>query len=164
LGGNNKVGTPKTANAYRVVDLHPDFASLLKAFLRDRRKGFIFQTTSGKPVTQTNLLRRELHPLLESLDIPPCGFHAFRRFRNTYLRQQHRPESLLKFWMGHSAKGMSDLYDKSSEDLAYRKDVSKAMGVGFTLPETLTAKRPKPVLSGATGVLRDTMETEAIPC
>jgi integrase len=164
-GGNNKVGTPKTANAYRVVDLCPDVAALLRTFLGDRRKGFLFQTTSGKPVTQTNLLRRELHPLLDTLGISRCGFHAFRRFRNTFLRQSRCPDSLLKFWMGHSAKGdMSFLYDKSSEDLSYRKDVSRAMGIGFTLPEVLTAKRPKPALSGVTDVLRETVAVEVNPC
>ena len=163
-GGNGKVGTPKTANAYRIVDLHPDVAALLKQFIGDRSSGFIFQTSSRKPVTQTNLLRRELHPLLADLGIKLCGFHSFRRFRNTFLRQQRCPDSLLKYWMGHSAVGMSDLYDKSSEDLTYRRDVAKAMGVGFELPKALTPKRPKPVLSGVTDVSVEAEQTEAIPC
>ena len=38
------------------------------------------------------------------------------------------------------------------------------MGVGFTLPEILTAKRPKPVLSGVKDVLAEKVELEAIPC
>lgn len=76
-GGNGKVGLPKTPSSRRIEDLHPDVSSLLKEFIGDRKKGFIFGTTSGKPVTQTNLLRREFHPLLESLNIPTCGFHPF---------------------------------------------------------------------------------------
>jgi hypothetical protein len=39
---------------------------------------------------------------------------------------------------------MSALYDRSAQDSTYRKDVALAMGVGFELPKTLTAKRPKP--------------------
>jgi hypothetical protein len=53
--------------------------------------------------------------------------------------------------MGHSSKGMSDLYDKSSEDLAYRRDVCRAMGVGFVVPKT--------VLSDVAGVSEDRAET-----
>lgn len=162
-GGNGKVGTPKTANAYRIVDLHRDVAALLKSFIGSRSSGFIFQTSGGKPVTQTNLLRRELHPLLADLGIKLCGFHSFRRFRNTYLRQQRCPDSLLKYWMGHSANTMSDLYDKSSEDLTYRKDVAKAMGFGFELPTTLTPKR-KVSLSGVPDVTSEVEQREAIHC
>ena len=147
-----KTQEPKTQNAKRHVDLHPDVAALLKAFLGDRKSGFIFQTSSGKPITQTNILKHGLHPLLETLGIPKQGFHCFRRFRNTYLRQQRCPDGLLKFWMGHSMKkDMSDVYDRSSEDVQYRKDVALAMGTGFELPKTLTAKRPKPPKVGANG-------------
>src|SRR5450755_3460073 len=44
--------------------------------------------------------------------------HAFRRFRNTYLRNYAEcPEGLYKYWMGHAGKDMSDLYDKIKEDV-----------------------------------------------
>jgi integrase len=153
-GGDGKVYGPKTQNAYRVVDLHPDVASLLKAYIGNRVSGFIFETSSGRPVTQTNILRRELHPLIEQLGIGKRGFHSFRRFRNTFLRQSHCPDALLKFWLGHSGHDMSDLYDRSREDLQYRRDVATAMGVGFELPKTLAPKRPKEaeaVISGVNG-------------
>ena len=46
-----------------------------------------------------------------------AGNHAFRRFRNTYLRKYVGcPEGLYKFWMGHAGKDMSDLYDKIKQD------------------------------------------------
>jgi integrase len=160
-GGNGKIGKPKTQNSYRVVDLHSDVADLLKQFIGDRTKGFILQSSGGRPVT--NLLRRELHPLLDQLEIGRRGFHSFRRFRNTFLRQSHCPDALLKFWLGHSGRDMSDLYDRSSEDLKYRKDVAKSMGVGFELPKTLTpklSKREKTSLSGVNGRFEQTVETE----
>jgi integrase len=159
--GNGQVQAPKTKNALRFVDLHPDVASLLKAFIGKRKTGFIFRTSCGKQVTQTNLLRRELHPLLESLKIPLCGFHAFRRFRNTFLRQSRCPDALLKFWMGHSAKDMSDLYDKSSEDLTYRRDVARAMGMGFELPKALTPKAKTPLI-GRNELQAETEPLEAV--
>ncbi len=166
-GGNNKVNAPKTQNSYRVIDLHPDVASLLQQFIGTRTSGFIFQTSSRKPVTQTNLLRRELHPLLDRLKIERRGFHSFRRFRNTYLRQQHCPDALLKFWLGHAGRDMSDLYDRSSEDVQYRKDVAKSMGVGYELPKTLSPKRSKGEkisLPGANGRQTETLPAEVVPC
>ena len=135
-----KTQEPKTQNALRHVDLHPDVAALLKAYIGDRTSGFIFQTSGGSPLGQANLLEYSLHPLLKILGIDQCGFHAFRRFRNTFLRQQSCPEGLVKFWLGHSEKDMTDHYDRSELDLQYRKDVALLKGTGFDVPKTLTPK------------------------
>ncbi len=155
---NGKVLKPKTMNAFRVVDLHPDVASLLKTYIGNRSSGFIFETDTGTPMGQSNTLRRELHPLLDSLKIPRCGFHAFRRFRNTHLRNLHCPDGLLKFWMGHAGRDMSDRYDRVRDDLQFRKDVALSMGVGFELPRTLTSN---PVL-GANGRQAEAAVEEAV--
>ncbi len=60
-----EIQTPKTKNAYRQVDLSPDLANLLKSFLAERQSGFLFANRAGKPLSQTNLLRRYLHPALD---------------------------------------------------------------------------------------------------
>lgn len=156
-----KVGTPKTNNAFRTVDLYPDVAALLKQFIGNRTTGFILQSRNRKPMSQVNLLRRELHPMLETLGISMRGFHSFRRFRNTFLRQSHCPDGVLKFWMGHAEGDMSDRYDRSREDVQYRKDVAKAMGLGFELPKTLTgkpSKEEKTSLSGVNGRCEEIVE------
>lgn len=134
---------PKTPNARRIVDLYPDVASLLKQFIGPRRSGFIFQTRTGKPMGSLNVLHRGLYPALEAVGIPRCGFHAFRRYRNTFLRKLHCPDGLLKFWMGHAAADMSDRYDRVREDIQFRRDAVRSLGVGFVLPETLAEKRLK---------------------
>jgi integrase len=147
-----KVQTPKTPSARRYVDLHPDVAALLTQYIGDRKAGFVFKTGRGKPLSQSNILKYMLHPLLETLGISKRGFHCFRRFRNTHLLQQHCPAGLQKFWLGHATgKDMSDVYDKSSLDTPYRRDVARSMGVGFELPPVLTSKRPKPEKLGAIG-------------
>ena len=47
------------------------------------------------------------------------GSDAFRRFRNTHMRNSTQcPESLLKYWMRHAKDGISDRYDKIKDDLA----------------------------------------------
>jgi integrase len=146
----SKIIKPKTKNAYRVIDLSPDVAALLKAHIGKRTTGFIFCSSRAFPMSQSNLLRRELHPVLESLGISMRGFHSFRRYRNTFLRQSHCPDGLLKFWMGHSDASLSDTYDRSADDVQYRKDVAKAMGVGFVLPAAITGKAGSP-LTGVKG-------------
>ena len=130
----NDAQAPKTQNAYRTVDLHPDVAELLSGFVGDRKSGYIFCTSRGKPHGQNNILRRKLHPVLEKLGINRCGFHAFRRFRNTFLRNYTScPNGLRNFWLGWSGTDMSDHYDKIREDAVFRRKVAERVGIGFEL-------------------------------
>lgn len=97
----------KTAAALRDVDLHPAIASLLKDFVGDRKSGFLFASRNGRPLSSSNVIRRHLHRALKELKyVNPdtgthkAGNHAFRRFRNTYLRNYTEcPEGLYKYWM-----------------------------------------------------------------
>jgi integrase len=77
----------KTDAGRRAVDLCPKLAALLKAYVGDRTSGFLFQNRKRNFLSQTNLLRRGLHPALEKLKQPKAGFHAFRRYRLTWLRK-----------------------------------------------------------------------------
>jgi hypothetical protein len=72
-----------------------------------------------------------LYPTLKELKwqdsgsgIKQAGSHAFRRFRNTYLRNHTlTPDGVIKFWMGHSGENMSDQYDKIRQDMKFRREV-----------------------------------------
>jgi len=152
-GHRGEVQAPKTEAGDRPVDLHPDVASLLKSFIGNREAGYVFPTSGGKPLIETNILRRGLHPLLDELGIPRCGFHAFRRYRVTHLSQKGCGEMLLKIWLGHSAKGMTQLYDKTKRDLVYRQDAARSMGTGFDVPQSLTPKQKKSPLLGVNAQL-----------
>lgn len=92
-------------------------------------------------MNQRNLCRA-LYKTLDNLGIDKRGFHAFRRYRNTHLRNLHCPDGVLKFWMGHAGVDMSDRYDRVREDVQFRTDVAQAMGVGFALPKVLAVHRP----------------------
>ncbi len=135
----------KTASASRQVDLHPAIAAMLKKFARGRKTGFLFRTRNGKPLGSSCILRRHLHPALKQLGfVNPftgthkAGHHAFRRFRNTHLRNRTEcPEGLRKFWMGHADESMSDLYDKIKEDVEFRRKWAEKCGFGFKLPSVV---------------------------
>jgi integrase len=131
----------KTAAALRKIDLHPRIAGLLKEYVGERRTGFLFRTRNGKPLGSSNILRRHLHPALKQLKYinsftrtHKAGNHAFRRFRNTYLRNHTEcPQGLQQYWMGHAGESMTDLYDKIKEDVAFRRKWAEKCGFGFEL-------------------------------
>src|SRR5712691_5135060 len=127
--------TPKTENAKRDVDLSSSLAEMLKAYVGDRKTGFLFPNRKGKPLMQSNLLRRNLHPILGKVGVEKAGFHAFRRFRATFLSKNRVPDSLVKFWLGHANNNVTDEYIKMFDEVEFRKDVTDRIGVGFDIPD-----------------------------
>jgi integrase len=132
----------KTPSGKRTVEVHSGVAAILREHIGDRTTGYVFQNKKGRPLCQSNIIKRYLHPILLGDGETPgvtgemAGNHAFRRFRNSYLRTKSCPAGLLKYWLGHSRKSdMSDLYDKSLEDSAWRGQMAEQLGIGFTLPE-----------------------------
>jgi integrase len=125
---------PKTPNAIREVDLCASLAAMLKAFIAERKSGFLFQTRTARPISQTNILKRNLHPILKTLGRGKAGFHSFRRFRVTHLRKSRVPEDLLRFWIGHADRTVTDGYSKLADDSAFRKVCAEQAGLGFVIP------------------------------
>jgi integrase len=113
-----------------------------KEFVGNRTSGFLFCTRTGRPLSQSNIVSRHLHKALKELGyVNPytgthkAGNHAFRRFRNTHLRNRTNcPDGVRKFWLGWAGKDMGDLYDKIKQDVAFRKEVAQQCGFGFELP------------------------------
>jgi integrase len=124
---------PKTRAAVRDVDLCSTLAEMLRQFVGERRTGLLFVNEKGRPLAQSNVLRRNLHPLLKELETETVGFHTFRRFRTTHLRKNRVPEDLLRFWIGHADKTITDTYCKVQEDIAFRQEVADKVGLGFVL-------------------------------
>ena len=118
----------KTENGVRDVDLHPSISAMLKRFVGDRTSGLLFRSKNGFPLQQSNVLRLSLHPLLKRLGQPKSGAHAFRRFRTTWLRKQHAPEDLIRFWLGHANKSVTDFYSKLNEDVAFENRLRNRSG------------------------------------
>jgi integrase len=137
------IQTPKTKSAYRQIDVCTDLARLLKQFIGDRRSGLLFANGASKPLSQTNVVRRSLHPILEELGVEKTGFHAMRRFRATWLRKQRTPEDLIRFWLGHAKSSMTDGYSKLSDDIECRREVAEKIGTGFSVPTSMRPMIPR---------------------
>jgi integrase len=145
---------PKTPSAVRQVDLDPAMAAYLKEFIADRKSGWLFQSDTGKPLSQRNVLRDAIHPVLRGCklknskgkvvkEIPPViknvegmrlAAHGLRRFRATELRASSVPEDLTKYWLGHAEKDVTDRYSKLKERLQLRQEWAEKIGLGFNLP------------------------------
>jgi len=133
---NGRKQSPKTHSALREVDLHPSLAAMLKAFIGEREAGLLFQTKNGRPLLQSNIIRRSLHPILKKMGRAKAGFHSFRRYRVTHLRKNRVPEDLLRFWIGHAGKSVTDGYSMVKSDVAFRQLCAANVGLGFELPAT----------------------------
>ncbi len=130
-----KVDAPKTACAVREVDLHPRLAALLRAYLGDRVAGFVFEGSRPEHPADVSHLTRGLWDVLAGVGVPKTGFHAFRRFRVTHLRKSRVPDDLIRFWVGHADRDVTDGYSRLREDESYRREVAGATDLGFTIPD-----------------------------
>ncbi|OLD61997.1 MAG: hypothetical protein AUI53_03350 [Acidobacteria bacterium 13_1_40CM_2_60_7] len=125
----------KTDAGFREVDLCTATGEYLRAFV-NHRDGLLFETRNGTPYLHNNLEQRWLTPRLEAMGIDErgMGFHAFRRFRKTWLRGKRVQEDINNFWMGHAPNTMSETYSRLDLELDLRLAEAESIGVGFTVP------------------------------
>jgi len=107
---DGEVQTPKTANAYRVVDVKPWLLQLIRGYIGERKVGLIFLNKRGHAMRHTTVLRRHFHPLLRKLGLSKCGLHAFRHGRVSQLVQAGVPRDFIKAWIGHGSDAMVEKY------------------------------------------------------
>jgi integrase len=126
----------KTAAANRQIDLHPDIAEYLQRY-SNGKTGLLFHTANGTPHLYANLEDRWLTPRLvkKTLDEKGLGWHAFKRFRKTWVRGQRCLEDINNFWMAHKPQTMSELYSHLHDEVQVRLDEAERVGYGFTLPD-----------------------------
>ena len=125
---NGEEVTPKTKKGYRVVNIDPVLADLLKEHLNGRRGGRVFQTRTGTPLSKGNA-RRKLHETLRSLGIVRGGLHAFRHGRVSVLQARGVPGDLTKEWVGHSNLQTTSRYTHFSDE--YKRKMAHAVGLAM---------------------------------
>jgi integrase len=125
----------KTNAAKREIDLHPDIAEYLRKYTNGET-GLLFHTANGTPYLHNKLQGRWLTPRLIEMGLEQkgMGWHAFKRFRKTWLRGQRCLEDINNFWMAHRPQTMSELYSHLHEELQLRLDEAARVGYGFVLP------------------------------
>ena len=132
----------KTPSARRTVDLDPRLNDLIAQYVAANKiqpGAFLFQSRTGRSMYLVTATAR-----LAKHGERAKGFHAFRRLRITYLRELGVPEDILRFWAGHSGKGITDRYSKLAENAELRKQWASKCGLGFDLPEFCKPGLPAP--------------------
>jgi len=119
----------KTDAVYREIDLHPEVAEYLRVFICGK-DGLLFKTRNGTPHLHNNIEERWLTERLKAmqLDERGMGWHAFRRFRNTWLRGRRCQEDIKNFWIDHKPRTMSELYSHLFEEEELRLAEKRASG------------------------------------
>ncbi len=125
---NGEEVTPKTKSGYRVVNIDPELAELLREHVNGRRGGRVFQTRTGTPHSKGNV-RRKLHETLRALGIPRGGLHAFRHGRVSVLQSRGVPADLVKEWVGHSSLQTTSRY--THFDDGYKRRVARSLSLGM---------------------------------
>jgi integrase len=139
-----KKQNPKTDSAVREIDVPATLSAMLKNFIGSRTSGFVFQTKKGRP-----LMPRNVHCDLRKIS-EKATFHAFRRFRITNLREIGVPEDILRFWVGHADRSITDRYSKMKKRIPVRKEWAEKAGLGFDLgPNGPTVEGIQPLQNAA---------------
>ena len=102
---------------------------MLNAFIGDRTSGLVFQNEKGKPLAQSNVSRRSLHPVLESLKVPSAGFHAFSTSPRHAFEQIARAGIASQVLDGHLESNQTEQYVKLFDEVEYRREVADSVGL-----------------------------------
>jgi integrase len=122
----------------RDVDLDPKLADVLRSYIGDRKRGFLFESASRTMLWPGTVYRDGLKPILKNMGRDRVRFHAFRRFREATLQRSEARQILIDFWMGHENADMSSRYAKQlTEDVEFRQLWVAKAGLGFELPKAL---------------------------
>jgi integrase len=148
-----KLKPPKTKNGNRDVDLPESLAAIFREYLAGKRpETLLFASRNGRSLLQRNINRDWLHPILESVGLRRAqrwrdtngrrkvkclngagkAWHAMRRFRSTHLEAELIPETLIKLWLGHGKKGVTEQsYIKIMGRVDVRRKYVESVGHGF---------------------------------
>jgi integrase len=101
-----KLQSPKSEGSQRVLKLSPDLCEHLGRFFangwKENSEALVFASRRGTPWNAKNILNRKLHPLMEKLGIPRCGYHAFRHTNVSIMDSLNVPLAVQRGRTGHS--------------------------------------------------------------
>jgi len=94
---------PKSKAGKRRLPLSAPLAQKLLSMSQGKSpNAFIFASKRGTPLRPNNILRRHHYPLLDSLNIPHGGFHAFRHASASFMDTLNVPMVIRQKRLGHA--------------------------------------------------------------
>lgn len=80
-----KLSTPKTSTSQAVLPMPEALVGIVREHFATLRSEWLFLNTSGSFLTSENVAKQVLSPILDTLGLSRCGFHAFRHTHATLL-------------------------------------------------------------------------------
>ena len=120
----------KTDNGGREMDLHPKVAAMLKDFIGERKEGLLFHSKSGKPLSQSNVLRRSLHPDPSQPQSAEVRLSRFSPFPHHIFARMASPK-ISSFLDGPCRRRDRRPLLKLKQDVEFRRQVAEQVGLGF---------------------------------
>lgn len=71
---------------------------------------FVFHSSRGNPLLETDILNQGLYPALDALGLEQAGMHAFRRGCNRRWELAGVKPAIIRQQMGHSSAAMTERY------------------------------------------------------
>jgi integrase len=102
---HGKIQTVKSKKGNRICEISPLLVDHLREYvssLKLNRLGLLFASSNGTPWDTDTVRKRKLYPLLKSLRIERCGFHAFRHGNATVMDQEQVPMATRQNRLGQS--------------------------------------------------------------
>jgi integrase len=119
----NEAGT-KTKKSNREIHLHGDFVELLKGHnpLHVKPEGFVFTTTEGTPIDESNSFHREWSPTLRAKQIRPRPFYNTRHSYTSFLFSIGATPGFISKQTGDSIKTLESDYAKYIKEADDNRD------------------------------------------
>jgi integrase len=83
-----KTQTPKSRESETILPIPDALAGILKNYRTEWKPnpyGFLFVTRNERPPSSNTVVEHRLWPILDALEIPRCGLHAFRHTHTALL-------------------------------------------------------------------------------
>ena len=95
----------KTRKSERVIPLSATTWNAMRVWSRTSKqtpRDLVFSTRSGKPLSDKNLLKRNIYPACDALNMPRISWHMFRHLHGTLLSQLGVPIAVTQAQLGHA--------------------------------------------------------------
>lgn len=146
IKGRVEYNSTKSAAGRRVIPISLKLSEHLRKYRAawtPNKLDLVFANSKGKPWHDNCINVRHLHPLLDSLQIPRAGFHAFRHASATLLDQMQISMKVRQTRMGHSNPSITlgrytHVVDQEARDAANHFDriLSPTDNNSLTSPES----------------------------
>lgn len=100
-----KLQTAKSKSSETVLPVPNSLLNVLKNYRtqwKPNPQGFLFVTRNNRPPSSNKVVEYHLWPILDALEIPRCGVHAFRHTHTTLLLDSGATPKVVQRQLRHS--------------------------------------------------------------